>query len=265
MYLGTKKVSALLGEGEVYANTFDFPITRLDPNSGSLTMALPLCFFAGSFGMNDVSSDVSGVIKGTNNLNVTWTGSGAYWPTGSFVALPNNGYFESISMTGERNIGFPGDLSGFVFGSEPFTIEFYYNYSALNSFNYAYYHDQSLRITWQQNTSKWRLVFMQNGFANEQVFDSSAISLSANTWYHLALVKSGSNFSLFTNGLRILNSTYNFTMGGTSAYPVRIFHDHGTVTERYQDYRVYKGVATYPVNAATSYTPSGSIVINNFI
>jgi hypothetical protein len=240
------------------------PTIRFDANSASISLALPFNYFAGSFGMGSIISDVSANVRGTGtNLPVNWTGSGAYWATSSFVNSTGSGYFESISTTGQRYPAWPGNATEFNFGTGNVTIEGYVNLSAANFFFNPWNHPLSLTITWQSTGNFWRVV-VESATFQQQVVDAAS-TLTAGQWYHFAFTRRGSgtnNCAFWINGVRIMNFTNNFTLGSNVTYPVQINQQNiGGAFARMQDFRVYKGASTYnPANATM--TPSGSIVNN---
>lgn len=243
------------------------PTIRFDANSASISLALPFNYFAGSFGMGSIISDVSANVRGTGtNLPVNWTGSGAYWATSSFVNSTGSGYFESISTTGQRYPAWPGNATEFSFGSGDVTIEGYVNLSASNFFFNLWNHPVSISISWQSTSNFWRVVLETPPAGGpQQVADSGTQTLTAGQWYHVAFTRRGSgtnNCALWFNGNRIINFTNTYTLGALVAYPAQINQQNiGAANARLQDFRVYKGASTYNPASATI-TPSGSIVNN---
>lgn len=271
LYVGNQLVFGFQEEKWVGINSYStpaLPYIRPDLYAANISLALPFNYFSGSFGMTGVASDVSANVRGSGtNLPVNWTGSGAFWPTSSFVNSTGSGYFQSVSTTGQRYPAWPGNATEFAFGSGDVTIEGYINLSTSAIFFNPWNHPVSITLTWQSTSNFWRVVLETPPAGGpQQVVDSSTQTLTAGQWYHIAFTRRGSgtnNCAFWFNGNRIMNFTNTYTFGSLVAYPAQINQQNiGGAFARMQDFRVYKGASTYnPANATI--TPSGSIVINS--
>jgi hypothetical protein len=271
LFLGTEQVFGFQNDIWVAMNPFTtgalaLPYIRPDANSGSISLAMPFNYFVGSFGMTSTLSDISDDVRGSGTaLATNLTGSGAMWATSSFVNSTGSGYTQSISQNGQRYPAWPGNATEFVFGTGDVTIEAYVNVSANNFFFSLWKLPSSSQVSWQHNTSRWRLV-LENNAGTQNVFDSSVVTFTAGQWYHIAFVRKGggtNNCAIWWNGVRILQATNTLSLGGLVANAARFNDDNiGTSIIRMQDYRIYKGAAVYDPASATI-TPQGSIVINS--
>lgn len=156
----------------------------------------------------------------------------------------------SIAFDGNADYISSGSDSSFQFETVDFTIEMWARFNAIS--------DQLLYDTLPINGlgtrfSGFAFVLNANGRLNvysaNQFRGASTAVLSSNTWYHLALCRSASNWTYFVNGVnsggytQSLNITdSNFLLGkvGDSAsYYVNAYID---------DLRITKGVARYTSN-----------------
>ena len=81
-----------------------------------------------------------------------------------------------------------------------------------------------------------------------------AYTWSANTWYHFAVVQSGSTITLFINGASVGNMAYKIPSGITGNFRVGTDGEsYKTVAGRLDEFRVTKGTARYTAN----FTPTG--------
>jgi hypothetical protein len=80
---------------------------------------------------------------------------------------------------------------------------------------------------------------------------SGTAALSANTWYHIAVTRSGNLFSMWVNGINTASTTANFTLFDSSTVPVVIGSDNAGLNKfngYIDDLRITKGVARYTGN-----------------
>lgn len=105
----------------------------------------------------------------------------------------------------------------------------------------------------QQNSSKFQFVTTSNGTTETAVTDSS--NFITNTWYHLVAVKSGSNVSLYKNGVlvagptamtTIFNGTANLTIGNAN-------NQKDALTGSVSSAKIYKGRALTATEVYNNY------------
>jgi hypothetical protein len=136
----------------------------------------------------------------------------------------------------------------FNFGTGNFTIEFFVRWTNLVG-------PSGLHFLWDTGTAGTALRFQDGNnflFYLEGVVQSGILvtGLTINTWYHIAVVRSGTSVNLYLDGIlrgtrttsaALGNSTLPFTMGALGS--------GGFATQgRLDEFRVTKGVARYTAN-----------------
>ncbi|WP_440105437.1 LamG domain-containing protein [Acidovorax sp. BL-A-41-H1] len=169
-----------------------------------------------------------------------WGGSSLYFDgSGSYLRYPSH--------------------SGFEFGSGDFTVERFVRRGVVNS--------EQVLITYgpqDQSTAYAPLLLIRfNGNNSIQAYcntsetasavfgncASSASFSSTSTWYHVAYVRSGSNFYLFVDGVLVASATSSNTQGSGAGSYLFLGRDCRSVPYYYTGYqeevRITKGVARY--------------------
>jgi hypothetical protein len=161
-------------------------------------------------------------------------GSSMYFDgTGDYLLVPNN-----VNLR---------------FGTGNFTIEFWVYQNTITGYHTAYSFGyaaaSAILIQTSNGTGKWD-VYIGGSLAASD----AGSSVSANTWYHIAVVRSGSTVTIYRNGVSvgsgtsavaINDSTNPLTIGAGSTYYLNGYID---------DLRVTKGYARY----TTNFTPPTS-------
>jgi hypothetical protein len=163
--------------------------------------------------------------------------------TGS-MAFDGNGDRLSMPATVDNRINVNGN----------FTIEFWAYFNSVAS-------NQRL-IAWDDNSTNFVIALYTNTSGNLAYYLSSngvnwniaqAISMgsiSINTWYHVALVRNGSTFTPYINGVAGTSTTSSATLAA-SGLPF-IIGDVGSAASPFNGYmdefRITKGVARYTAN-----------------
>jgi hypothetical protein len=89
-------------------------------------------------------------------------------------------------------------------------------------------------------------------YANSGTLNLNAVTaLVVDTWYHVALVRSGNVFTIFLNGVIESTATVTVTLSATSAWKIAGDYTSTPLKGQMAYARVTKGVARYP----TSFTP----------
>ena len=92
------------------------------------------------------------------------------------------------------------------FYSNPFTIEGYYNFSQNDKTQYLYKKANSMALSYEHASSKLKLR-LEDTSSGAQEFEAS-FTPTVGQWYHIAMVKNGSNVSMYVDGVRVINSNY---------------------------------------------------------
>lgn len=169
------------------------------------------------------------------------------------------------------------DHDDFNFGSGDFTVDFWFRPAATPS-NYDTWFGQ-----WQSGTPSQEDVFkFDYGNAGElrwystsgnvdkgYYYTSSLHPLSANTWYHLAIVRNNSNFYIFKDGvsLALVEVTAISTntlpdLTGTPTIGTDLVNAGRDVNGWIEEFRVSKGIARWTANFTPQEYPYDTPTIN---
>jgi len=158
------------------------------------------------------------------------------------------------------------DNAAFAFGANPFTVEFWF-YPTLGSTS-QYIFDQNPNTA--SNASFAFLftsgnVMQTSTFSGTTEYTLNSSALSLNSWYHVAAVRSGANFSLFINGSRVATvGTLSTNSINDSSATVRVgvlgdasnsFPFKGYVS----DARIVRGTAVYDPTLTTYTIPTAPL------
>ena len=151
------------------------------------------------------------------------------------------------------------DSSDWAFGSGDFTIDFWIRFNALparglvvglydqrdaSQANYATF------LLWN-DAGTYKYVWGVNTATVRVIQSIQATTLSTNTWYHVALVRSGNNWYIFQNGTQV-----GSTVSDADAVPDikgtlligAYFGPAGYLNGWFDEFRVSKGVARWTSN-----------------
>ena len=139
------------------------------------------------------------------------------------------------------------------FGSEDYTLEFWINFAALPSNGYILNKEDS-------NGNDFTLQYYQNAIkaSNATVgsswnhYSTGIGSLSINTWYHIAYVRSGGTLKSYKDGVEINSATdsRNYNLDNAIVVGSRYANDYGA-NFYMQDLRISVGKARYTSNNFT--------------
>jgi len=185
----------------------------------------------------------------SNNYLATIVGSPQVSDNSPFVSYDTtsgSGYFDG---TGDYLSGAAGVESAFNLTAD-FTVEAWVYFTALASYNsWIAFADGSGNNGWQFMTETNKLQFQM--FTTGVYYNTTSTnSLITNTWYHVAATRSGSNITLYINGVANGTSTYAGNPTSASSY-LRIGADRTTSTYfngYLSNLRVIKGTAVYTGN-----------------
>lgn len=275
IYLGDTPVSLVKDNYFVLANpyseqpagpTYQF---RNDPYSASLVYAVPMSEFS-SLGMSNWYDNVAADIRGTGtSLPMVPTGSN-YYPSSSYIVSygGNDWSTEGYTDSGYRGLSTTygtATTSNPVFGSSNFVVEGWFllpstSIGALyQAVVFGYNSGDNLLMDIRTQNNLLRYYVNTGGGA---VGGGTAFTWAADTWYHIAFVRSGTNFYSYVNGTRYHNFSASgaISLGGSLDY-WRIMgynNNNDTVPILNQDFRMYIG--TDKGYNTSTITPPQSIV-----
>jgi hypothetical protein len=231
---------------------------RTDAFSASLNFATPgtlITDLGMTYAWSDVSADIRGVGSNLSVLTANLTSSATF---NNFSA---DGYTESsqVSSTGRFR---SSDDTEFEFGAGNFTIECWYNAAADTTpsrfifSDYLIYNLAQSQMWFDTAAGRVRVVLVGGG--SETLNQSSILTWVADQWYHLALVRNGTTFTVYRDGTSVLSFTRSVTLNSTNQGKFLMgYYASGGDTTYIQDYRIYKGIAKY----TSSFTPPDSMAV----
>ena len=213
-----------------------------DPAAGQLVLALPLDSYNTYF---DVSNEISNRISQPKAL---YTTAGVTYTSISGAAFNGTTGYIELSAHPDFDLGIAGN----------WTIEWYQFWNNLTGF----------QTVWHNNytTIPNLLIQSQNGLGRYQLYTNGGTSIlnegnapTPGLWYHYAVVKNGTTYTIFRNGSATGVTTYNaVTNAGSTTFRPEIGRGSGTyfVNGNIRDFRIYKGWAKYTTtfNPATATT-----------
>jgi hypothetical protein len=179
------------------------------------------------------------------------------WSPFKAVVQPPVTYSAYFDGTGDY-LTIPTNTAFNIFGND-MTIEcwFYANSFANSPHIFAFVQDSTNRESIYFTSSA--LTFFSSNASGSSNRNATG-PLSINTWYHMALVKSGSTFTLYLNGTST-GTTSNTTQYSTSDQSLQIgtYNNGSFAGDNFNGYisnvRIVKGTAVYTTNFTPSTTP----------
>jgi len=150
--------------------------------------------------------------------------------------------------TGSDYISIPSDA--FAFGTSDFTIEFWIYHTSTSGFqtplSSGYTSAGSFTLQTHQNTITYRV------YHAGTLQLSETASPSANTWYHIAVVRDGGTMTLYRDGTATATGNFsnNYTWSGTAHIGAAPGSTGGpyAISGYMSDLRITKGLARYTAN-----------------
>jgi hypothetical protein len=224
---------------------------------------------AGTYFVNYSQTVSSTTITGTGGFYITRSGATNNTTQGSFSPFSQTGWGNFFNGTTDY-IQIP-DTTALEFGNGNFTVEGWVYLAALPAASGI----STIISKWNNATQKdWFFYFYNNAGSYQLYFSyttngstninpvANLSSLSANTWYHVAACRSGTNLYLFMNGVQV-GSTYNIAtdtiFGGTYTPQIAASAGASFLNGYISNLRVLKGTALYTSNFTPSTTPLTNI------
>lgn len=232
----------------LYTTNFTLPIAPLT----AITNTSLLTLQSNTPQTNNQFLDSSSV-----NSLVTRTGNATQ---GTFSPYSPSGWSNYFDGTGDY-LQVP-DSESFTFGNGNFTIEYWVNTNQTSATTYIYGQCDSSATAASRNVYDG----LVTGKISTQIYSGSAILgelssvsvLQSGKWYHVAIVRDGTNIRQYINGIQeaaplsvgtnsLNNSTTPFSVGRLGDYTLNTFNGY------ISNFRVVKGVCIYP--GGVTFTP----------
>jgi hypothetical protein len=212
----------------VFQKIFDRYITPCDDSYTKLLM-----HFNGSDGATS--------FKDASGTNKVITASG-----GAQISQVNgSGYFD-----GNSDYLSLADSDDWNFSNGNFTIECWIRLNNISNTQYIFSHETNA-------LNRWTLYYTSGGFAFTEVISgtptvivSATYSPTINTWYHIAVVRNGTDWRIYINGSSVGNSTLSRTLGDFGLLYIGAYWTNSSnYFDGYLDeLRISKGIARWTSN-----------------
>jgi hypothetical protein len=240
---GPTSVASASGALPIYNTTDTYGTTkgtgtRTDSNSSSIVLALSMD------GTNNGTTftDESATIKGSGSAK-TLTRNGDT----KTVTSQSKFYGSSGSFDGTGDYLSHGANTDFAFGTGDLTVELWVYFNSLPGSGVAGLVDTGTSV----NANRFSVVVYPNGAtyvdSNVNLIVGTAGKITTGKWIHLAVCRSGTNATLYINGVADKTSTVS-TDFSNDLLRVGATIDNLYLNGYIQDLRIYKGVAKYTGN-----------------
>jgi hypothetical protein len=160
-----------------------------------------------------------------------------------------------------------GNNQGLHIGSGDFTIEMWFRAAAVNT-------NQTLMIRRSAQAARGFVMNINSSAANKlgfvagdtntsgwEVSFTSTSDLSADTWHHAAIVRSGNNFYLYLDGTQEATVSSSATIADDTSNLIIANNDSGSggFTGYISDLRITKGLARYTATDETANIPTAAL------
>jgi hypothetical protein len=200
------------------------------------------------------------------------------------TALANNGPYDqgAMSFNGtDQYLSFPYDV-GFDFGSGNFTVECWVYFDTLSATTTLFAINMQTPLSTSAGYAQCRVDVQSNGSAkllasinpNSWVYTNASAAgvFSAGQWYHVAIVRRGTSFVLYVNGVSKLSYILSGILNNTNGTSwIGAVNNSGSATQyinaKISDLRIVKGTAVYisnftPPQSALTAIPNTKLLLN---
>lgn len=242
---------------------------RTDAYASSIKLAMPFTEFS-TLGMSNYYDSIDAEVRGTGTnypIIPSGSGGGLLFASSSVndrtYTFTDDGYTTSVSQENSQNIGVITTSAANI-GSNSFVFEFYMR--RCQNFTNPPFHSLLFGeisgdyLTCQYTTGNVFRFFVN---ANNSWSTTPSATLTLDTWYHVAYVKSGTNVYVYLNGSRIgvgtrAASVNNAPAGYWNILGVNSGNNNDGLRKNVQDFKLYVG--TDKGYTGTTITEPNSIV-----
>jgi hypothetical protein len=244
----------------VYTSAFTPPTTPLTAITNTSLLTTQYNGGGNNSGFKDSSQFNFPITRNGNTTQGTFTPYGSNW----------SNYFPNVP-SGTSAIYVPDNVA-FTFGSGNFTVEAWINSASSRggSASAGVVYGQCSNVASNSNRSHGMQItdtalifyFTTNGLTDQTVTWTTTFNL--NTWYHIAIARSGSLIYGFVNGVLLSSQSFTATIFDSSAslaigsfgrYPVDDGYTSLTFPGYISNFRIVKGTALYTASFTPSTTP----------
>ena len=181
-----------------------------------------------------------------SNHTVTFNGNASLSTTQSKFG----GSSASFDGTGD-SLSFDAS-SSWEFGTGDFTIEFWVRFGAGSVYHtmwdYGYTSNGSLLIQTTNDSPPKMRIFVDYGRTSAYITDSTSVSL--NTWYHYAIVRSSGTVTIYRDGVSTVSGsmTGSIDAGSAPTIGIKAGTSNYALNGYLDDFRITKAVARYTSN-----------------
>lgn len=220
-------------------NPYMFTAAATDPNWSSVSLLLHM---DGTDGSTTFTDQKGKTVTAVGNAQID---------TAQYKFGGASGLFDG---TGDR-LTVPASAD-FNFGTGDLTIEWWARFNSVSGIQYFY--EIGLNNTMARLQNGTTLLVYNAAGAN---MNTNISTLSANTWYYMAVVRSGNNWNFYVNGTSVANGTRSGNAGdSTNTLYIGDYTSAGYAFNGWlDDFRITKGVARYTAN----FTPPSAAFPNS--
>ena len=200
----------------------------------------------------------------TNAISLVTNGQAQPTPLNPFGMTAWSGFFDGTGDYLDSTTA-----SVYTFGTGDFTIETWIRFNSIGAYvdimgtanNTAYLGSGQSGWVFGCASSVMRFGYQSS---NTWVFDQNfSVNLATNTWYHVAVTRSGSSIKVFVNGVQVGSTLSNSTNFISTSNTIRVGGGYGStaglVNGVLSNVRVVKGTAVYTANFTPPAAPLTAI------
>lgn len=171
----------------------------------------------------------------------------------------------SLLLDGDSDYVTVPDSADWDFGADNFTIDFWAYFNSIDPQPgiFGQYADTSNHMYLFGQTSGALTFVVRSNASNIVILSASEGSIDINSWYHIALVRNGTNWQIYVNGVSRGSGTFDITYPniaadfyfgrGTNQTPTTVYMN-GYIDEL----RISKGIARWTSDFTPPTSPYGS-------